>query len=903
MNRTRIFILLSLLLIIGLPVQARRSRRALRVSTPMAQSQEPAPTPTAAHVDAALKAEVIHVDLLPTSPTIATVAAVPAPMPTAQIATQIVAPADIEIGKNRARAGVSIITPGKRADESPERDLPHEPAPAPMPVGEPEQAMAASIEFHFENTDLEVLVNQMAQLFDITFITDDAITPLPQGTKSLRGNKISFKTNRLLTRQEAWNLFTSFLQLAGFSVVQEANPKFLRITSLENARKSPLPTFIGVPYTTLPENDELIRYVYFVENSPMDTIRTMVDTLRSTSSSLALLQDLKAFVLTDRSYNIRSLMNIVKELDRITMPQSMAVIKLRRADAAEVKRLYDALTQTDERSAATRLFPPRKASAAQYFPDSTRVIAEPRTNSLILLGPSDALKRIEDFVVNYVDVDLSQPYSPLHVIQLKYADANAIADIMTNVTQFGRNTEAGKAGGVRGGDKYMRPMFFIAEPETNRLIVKADYEDFLKAQEVITLLDEPQPQVAIEVLVLSVGLQDSRELGAQLRTKIPDVISQLCGNKVRFQTSGLFAGSTAHGIVENPDGPGINRLLGNLVKLVTNAPAGNTVLALGDSLGVWGILQVLQAISNTQVLSNPFLVAINKQKATVSVGETRRVITGTVIGTQQIDTFGDENANLEVTVTPQINSDGMIVLDILVSLVQFLGPDDPNTCTKQSRELKTKIIAANKEVIALGGFVQNRTDDSVIKVPILGDIPIIGWLFKNRQKIQVKNNLLILISTRIIEPMLKDATKIFTQERIDEYHEDIQAMESPIEMRDPVHRWYFHTPQNSVDRTVENFLVDRKLKDKPASEKNDVVGSSRSRIAVQKTKEGAPIVVKQEKPPANINWEPQLVQNNKGITQAVSLAMQDKKQPLGAAHRSSITAFFDEAARNAKVAT
>ena len=97
------------------------------------------------------------------------------------------------------------------------------------------------------------------------------------------------------------------------------------------------------------------------------------------------------------------------------------------------------------------------------------MFAEPRTNSLILLGPQDAIKRIEDFITQSVDVDLSQPYSPLHVLPFRYADAKTVADIMNKVTKFGATTEAGKSGGVRGGDKYIKPITFTPEPETNRI--------------------------------------------------------------------------------------------------------------------------------------------------------------------------------------------------------------------------------------------------------------------------------------------------------------------------------------------------------------------------------------------------------------------------------------------------
>jgi general secretion pathway protein D len=666
-----------------------------------------------------------------------------------------------------------------------------------------------AVEFNFENADLEMLINQISELFDITFVADDSITPMLQGARSVRGNKISFKTQRTLSKREAWNLFLTFLDISGFTAISEGNPKIRRIVTIEAARKSPLPAYIGVPASTLPNNDEMVRFVYFLENASLDTMRTVVDSLRSPNSSLVVLQELKAFVLTDKAYNIKSLMNIVYELDKVTMPQAMSVLKLRRADAKEVKLLYDSLAQVDEKSVQQqRFFPGRKLPSNHYFSDQVSVFAEPRTNSLILLGPADSIKRLEDFIMQSVDTDLTVPYSPLHVLPLKYADATTVANIMNEVTKFGATTEAGRAGGVRGGDKYLKPITFTPEPETNRIVVKGDYEDFLKAKEVILELDAPQPQVAIEVLLLGVTLNERKQLGAQIRTNEPSG-QGLFGTNVTYQTSGLFG---TEGIQESTNGTGVNRLLGNLLNLVSSGvAAGNTIVSLGDSLSVWAIIQALQTASNVQVLANPFLIATNKTKALVSLGEVRRVITGTIVGTSDVNTFGDAPAKLEVAITPQINSDGMIILDIIVSLSQFVGAANPENAVRTVREIKTKAIVTNKEVIALGGLVQNNIEDQQTKVPILGDIPILGWLFKNKQKTDTKSNLLVLISSRIIEPTADEDIIRFTQNHITDYTDTANEMIYPSENRDPINRWFFAPPPLNESVTDE-FIYRRQAR-------------------------------------------------------------------------------------------
>jgi general secretion pathway protein D len=666
-----------------------------------------------------------------------------------------------------------------------------------------------SIELNFENAGLENFAKQIEDIFEITLITDDAINPLPQGKKAIKNNKISFKTNQPLSKKETWNLFVTFLDLAGFAVTPQADPKVFRITTIESARKAALPTFIGVDPATLPDTDELIRYVYFLENASPDTIMGIVNPLRSGSSQgLIELKEHKGFILTDKSYNIKMLMAIVKELDKVSTPESMSVLKLRNADAKQVQELYKELLPKDEPQ--SRFFT-KKQPTSLFFPENTRMIADPRTNTLILLGPSNSIKKIEQFIMKYIDVELDQAYSPLYTYQLKYADAETIADIMTKLTAFGQDTEAGKFGGVRGEDQYMKPMAFIPEKETNKLIIKGHYEDYLKAQKVIAQLDARQPQAAIEVLIATVDLTDTKSLGAQLRSKEPGP-NGLLGNNIKFQTSGLYGTS---GIVANPDpSTGTNRLLGNLVNLVTGAVPGTSLLTLGqDAFGVWGIFQALQTVTDAEVISNPFILATNNAKSTVKIGEERRIVTAQVVagGTNQ-NAFDADQANLEVTITPHINSDGMINLAIAIKINQFTNLVDQTDATQNTREIYTNAIVANKEVLAIGGLIKNDTEYIENKVPILGDIPILGWFFKNKKKTLTKNSLLVLISTRIIESLKDEDMQSYNRNYLEDYQATVDAMDYVTSQQDPIDRLFFRDKALRAQGSVEGLIFERHQK-------------------------------------------------------------------------------------------
>jgi general secretion pathway protein D len=674
-----------------------------------------------------------------------------------------------------------------------------------------------SIEFNFENAKLETLITQIEKIFKVTFIPDDVIEQIKKDSKSIKGHQITFKTHKPLTRDQAWSLFTTFLEIAGFSVVPMEEKTFYRIQTIKQAQHSSIPSFIGTDPDKLPGTDEIIRYVYFIKNSTLDSITKVVNALRSTDAIFIELKEHKAFLLSDKAYNIRVLMQIVQELDQTTRPQSMSVLKLQRADAEEVKKLYESLINPDSK-VKTHVFKPQQKPSSLYFPEDMKIIAEPRTNTLILLGPGDAIKKVEEFILKYVDVDIAQPYSPLHVIQLKYADAQAVGDIMREVTKFGGSTPAGINGGVRGGDKYLKPIFFIADKSTNRLIVRGDYDDFLKVEEVVKQLDEKQPQVAIEILILTVTDIDNKQLGAQIRSKAPN---GLLGKNVQFQTSGLFAGgTTGSGIVANTNPTsGANLLLGNLISLIAGPPSagpGNTIINLGrDIFGVWGVFQMLQSISNLHVMYNPFLTATNKTEAKVALGTTRRVVTSTVQGNTPITSQGDYPALLTVTATPQINSDGMISLDFSVDLTQFTNPTNPTDATTTTQKIVSKAIVADQEVLALGGLIRNQLSTGMSETPLLGKLPIIGWFFKNKMKVDTKQNLLILVSARIIREDEEIAGQLsrMTTEHYNDCRDIVDRTVTTAERRDPIHRAFL--APTKTEKMLDDFIFERGKKSNP----------------------------------------------------------------------------------------
>ncbi len=669
---------------------------------------------------------------------------------------------------------------------------------------------------HFVDADLTNFVKFIEQKYDVKFLMDDDIQPTPQGGKNVLGNKISFKSNVPMTRKQVWDLFLTLLDLSGLAVVPGPSTKILRITTSDpksplSSNKGPLPTFIGTDPDLLPDNDARIRYIYFVENTSVAIIKSVMDAMRSASSSSVIdFPELRAIILTDKASTIKSLMKIVVELDRVNMPEMISVIKLKNADADKIAALYKALTEDGSQPSSPfgpRFATARRASSTTYFPEGTRIIPYIEKNKIVILGTKAAIEKIENFIKSF-DQEITAPYSPLNIIQLKFIDATTTAQIITDATKFQQTTAAGMTGGVRGGEKYFKPVTITPEATSNSLIINADYEDYKKIQELVNKLDREQPQVAIKVLILDVDITDNKYFGTQLRNKIPGV-APFIGKNTNFQNTGIT------GVVQNPNGTGATRLLGDLINVVSGAAAGTTFVSLGNDIyGVWGMLQMLQNFTKVSLVADPFLVATHKHQARIAIGQTRRVLAAQVVGgsSTTADSIMDLPANLEVKLTPLINYDGTVYLDVNVTLQQFTSTD-PTSGDRTEKTVATSALVADREVLALGGLVRTQTTATQSKFPLLGDIPFIGWLFKNKNKVATKSSILILISPELIMPDDADAVEDFTARKMNVTRDLLKSMRRKYEQRDPVYRWVFDDKQKE-QKDKELVAIDKFANDK-----------------------------------------------------------------------------------------
>ena len=632
------------------------------------------------------------------------------------------------------------------------------------------------IYLNFEDTELSNFINYIGELKKINLIP----------SRALENVKISLTVRDPLTVDGAWKIFLTVLEMAGFSIIKVGEvykviPKAEKLTQ-------PLPSYINVPFETLPDSDINIRYVVFLQNIQVAEIRGLLESMLSPQRSVIDYPEVNGMIITDKSFNIKAAMRVIQELDKTGLQETVTVMHLKNANANDVKTLFETLIKKPEGSPIARLLGKQAESNLEYFSPTTRIIAEERSNSLILMGNQQSIKKIEDFIIEHLDSELKGTETPLHIYELQHTDAEQIKEILETVTDVSAVAQAGKYGAVRGGVKYFKAMKFQADKDGNRIIVSTtDNQDWKLIKKTIEDLDKPQPQVAVETLIVTVDLGDTKQLGGRIRNKKEGQI----GKGIDFQSTGI--GNTTLG--SDP-----TSLLGNLISsLVTGQ--GASILTFGKGTNIWGIFEALQQQTNTSILAQPFLTITNKKKASITVG-TKKRIEAEVINAYDQKSYKDTEANTKIDLTPQINLDGVIRFDIGITINEFT---DAAGKDQQTKNLVSNATVANGQVLVLGGFVKTKVTEQLQKTPLLGDIPVLGWLFKNKTRVITKSYVFIFMSPTIIKPRTQPGSNLYTRMKLHDAKNNIDESVETKKINDPLHNWFFNPEGENYTHKVDDF--------------------------------------------------------------------------------------------------
>ncbi len=575
---------------------------------------------------------------------------------------------------------------------------------------------------NLKDTDIRELIQFVSDATGTTIVVD----PVVKG-------KVRVISSKPVSADELYELFLSVLEVHGYTAVRSGD--IVRVIPAKDARSAPLEVSDDRASTV---SDEYMTQVIRLENISAAKLIPVLRPLVPQQAHMAAYAPSNAIIISDVSANIDKIRDIIERMDKSAV-QKTDIIKLRYAVAEDVVRMLDQLN---------------KSAAKQTGGEQeTLLVADARTNSVLVSGDELERARLRK-LVNHLDTPLEQSGN-VKVIYLQYAEATDLAEVLTRVMK--NISQLDTAEGAQAKSRSSNTATIEADEDTNALIITADADEMASLEAVIQRLDIRRAQVLVEAIIVEMQVTDGQELGLQWLFADNDGVfgSNITRNDSRL---GSIAGSQlSDDGGDTPDGVD----LGGLAAALAGAGGVSLGWAQLDSMGLsmTVILNALNETANTNILSTPSILTLDNQEAYITVGEQVPFVTGSFTNTgaggdgaqNPFQTIERENVGITLTVTPHINDGDSVVLDIMqeVSSISKTTVAASDVITNE-RKIQTKVLALDGQVIVLGGLIKDEVQDAQQKVPLLGDIPYLGRLFRSDAEVVRKSNLMVFIRTTII---------------------------------------------------------------------------------------------------------------------------------------------------------
>jgi general secretion pathway protein D len=606
--------------------------------------------------------------------------------------------------------------------------------------------------FDYNNAEITDVIKAISELTGKNFIIDPAV----------RG-KITIIAPTKISVAEAYRAFLSALAINGYTVVPSGG--FLKVKSSRNAQRDNIDTYSG---TYFPNSDQMITRIIHLKHISAEQVSRELRILNSKDGELSPYPQTNSLILSDYGSNIERVMKIISQLDVPGFEEKLVVIPIKYAKAKDMAELVNKIVNKDSSSskggpisAGVPRFggarPTQGGSGSAYF----MVIPDDRTNTLIVVGNTSGIDRIRK-LLSQLDFKIRlDENGGVYVYYVKNGEAEKIAQTLNGIAKENKPAtgSAGPAGAppigpagvaqtteIFGGD-----VKIAADKETNSLIVTASKQDYEVVLNLLSKIDIPRDQVYVEAIIMEMILEDSAKWGVGYFKY--DAESKGVG---RMGFNGL--GSDLQAMMNPTGGEGAILAFGS--KGTVPVTIGGATTNIPDLVG---FINFLKGIGRTNILSTPQIMALDNEDAEIEVGDevatSLQTSTGANGVTQTSATFKD--ATLKLKIKPFISpAADTIRMKIEQKIAQPKAKGEiPNTLTIAKRSITTNIVVPDGDTAVLGGLVKDEEQESVTKVPILGDIPILGWLFKSRKITKNKANLLVFITPKIIRN-IEDSSKL-----------------------------------------------------------------------------------------------------------------------------------------------
>ena len=604
------------------------------------------------------------------------------------------------------------------------------------------EATKKYVTIDFDNVDISVLVKFVSELTGKNFIIDDKVK-----------GKVTIISPKKIPLEDVYKVFLSVLEVNGFTVVPAGN--MTKIIPSVSAREKSLETRFKKDLTE--PDDRMVTQVVSLERANPDEIKRVLDPIISKSSSVLSYPPAGILVITDYLSNIKRLQEIITALDVEGAGDQISYIPLTNASASEVVK------------SLTTIFQQRRPNTT-----AIRVVPDSRTNSIIILASVADTETVRKLVA-LMDKDAPRGESNIQVYRLQNSIAEDLAKVLNNIIKDSGASAA--TGSAATGQKVLAPVVsknvqIVPDKATNTLVVMAEREDYKILENIIKQLDVPRPMVYIEALIMEVNANKAFNIGVEWRG-LKDT-GKISG--VDTGQSAAFIGSGGAGTTTNPGA--YNILTGLTTGAAAAFPSGFSMGIVGAGITIGGILfpnigavvQAYKTDSEVSILSTPQIMTLDNEEAEINVGSNVPYITRqdstTTSSTYPVNynTYEYKDVGVVLNITPHINEENFIRLKISQQVTKVTSASTSATPTTLKRTAKTTVVVKDNETIVIGGLVGDSTQDNTYKVPLLGDIPLLGWLFKTNSTSREKTNLYVFLTPHIVRTQ-KDAANLYQEKR------------------------------------------------------------------------------------------------------------------------------------------
>ncbi len=581
-----------------------------------------------------------------------------------------------------------------------------------LTIGVSATTLAEPFTLNLQNAELRSLIQTVSKRTGRNFIVDPRVNA-----------KITVVSSTPVNDRELYDVFLSVLAVHGYAAVPQGD--VTKIVPAVAAKQD------AIPSGDSQSGSQLVTRVVTIEHVNAAQLVPILRPLLPQEGHLAAYQPTNRLIVTDSAANIQRIMQIIDRVDR-PVESDIDVVRLEHASASEVVRILGQLAN--------------QAQQGQEQPGArARLAADTRTNAVLISGSREERLRMRGLIAN-LDTPLEREEGNTRVVYLKYANAEDMTDILQGVNKA--ETENGAQSAEDGGNSQKDDVVIQADPNTNALILTGPPDRLEGLESIVRQLDIRRAQVLVEAIIAEISQDKARELGVQF---------------VAADTSG--SGDRPAALTSFGSGGS------NILEIATESALPDTGLSLGGiSEGSGGtdfgvLIRALASDANNNILSTPSLVTLDNEEAEIVVGQNVPFVTGSFSSTDTggsatnpFQTIERRDVGITLKVKPQINEGDTVKMNIEqeVSSLSSSAQTTSDVVTNK-RSLKTTVLVQDDQTLVLGGLIDDTIRTTDERVPLLGDIPVLGRLFQYQRTNKIKQNLMVFLHPRILrEKQLAD---------------------------------------------------------------------------------------------------------------------------------------------------